>query len=61
MQEPVLVAGGSMLLRSLLQFGCRCESMAVVEDSLMCEYSYVDRHGKVRGHGWRSGGTEGER
>jgi len=46
--EPVTVESGALVADSLLQWGVRVTSLAVVERSLLAEASRVERHGKVR-------------
>ena len=46
--EPVTVETGALVTDSLLQWGVRVTSLAVVERSLLAEASRVERHGKVR-------------
>lgn len=45
--EPAGVASGACVVGSLLQWGSRAETMAVVERSVLTEHAHVGRHGKV--------------
>jgi len=53
---------GSSVRGSIVQWGCSVERMAVVDGSLMCEHSHVDKHGKLLDSllGPNSGVSEGE-
>lgn len=42
-----VIRGGALLEHSLVQWGCRCDSMAVVSGSLLCATATVARHAKV--------------
>ncbi|HYF50307.1 MAG TPA: DUF4954 family protein [Planctomycetota bacterium] len=46
-EESVRVASGAVVRDSILQWGSRIETHAIVERSVCCEHSYVDNHGKV--------------
>jgi hypothetical protein len=46
-EEPTRVEGGALIKNSVLQWGCHVDSMAIVESSVLCEHSGVERHGKV--------------
>ena len=43
------ITDGALVVDSLVQWGCEVGSMAIVEDSVLCEQSCVARHGKVIG------------
>lgn len=60
--EPVRVEHGAQVRRAALQWGACVTSMALVEDSMMCEHSRVERHGKLFGSvlGPNSSISEGE-
>ncbi|MCA9443238.1 MAG: DUF4954 family protein, partial [Candidatus Omnitrophica bacterium] len=45
--HPVHIEDGSIVTRSVVQPGCHVTQQALVEDSVLCEYSSVERHGKV--------------
>jgi len=45
--EPVVLGPGIILRSSLLQWGSKLDSGALVEDSMLMEYSGVERQGKV--------------
>ena len=59
---PTVVEGGCLLEHSIVQWGCRCASMAVVSSSFLCAGSGADRHAKVLGSvlGPCSTASEGE-
>lgn len=46
-EEPVRVEHGAQVRRAVLQWGACATSMALVEDSLVCEHSRVERHGMM--------------
>ena len=46
-QEPAVVCGGASVKKSIVQWGSEVDSMALVETSVLCEHSHVERHGKV--------------
>ncbi len=46
--EITHIQDGVILENVLCQWGSKVESMALVENSLLCEYSGVERHGKVQ-------------
>ena len=46
-EEPVEISHGAYVKNSCIQWGCRVTSMAIVEDSVLTEHSYAERHGKV--------------
>jgi hypothetical protein len=46
-EEPVRIADGAYIRNSCIQWGCLVDSMAIVDDSILTEYSHVERHGKV--------------
>jgi hypothetical protein len=45
--EPVVIESGALVVESLLQWGSRATSLAVVERSVLIEQASVERHGKV--------------
>lgn len=45
--HPVVVEDGAIIRKSSLQWGSHVASLSIVEGSLLCEYSSVERHGKV--------------
>jgi hypothetical protein len=47
--EPARVESGACVTNSLLQWGSRVATLAVVDRSVLTEYSSVERHGKVSG------------
>ena len=46
-EEPAHVRNGAYLSNSCLQWGCDVDSMAIVDNAVLTEYSHVKRHGKV--------------
>ncbi len=46
-EESVEIRDGAYVKKSLIQWGSSVESMGIVEKSLLCEHSHVERHGKV--------------
>jgi len=46
-EEPVELRDGVLVEKALLQWGCKVESMAIVNQAVMIEYSEVERHGKL--------------
>ena len=46
-EEPTEISHGAYIKNSCIQWGCRITSMAIVEDSVLTEHSYAERHGKV--------------
>ena len=60
--QPACIEDGSILTRSVVQPGCRVIQQSLVEDSVLCEHSSVERHGKVMQSiiGPNSGIAEGE-
>jgi hypothetical protein len=60
--EPTRVESGASVSNSLLQWGCRVASLAIVERCLLTEHSYVERHGKATNSvlGPNTGVAEGE-
>lgn len=47
-KEVTEIRDGVIMETSLCQWGVKVESMALVQNSLLCEYSGVERHGKVK-------------
>jgi hypothetical protein len=45
--EPVRIESGSCVTRSLLQWGSRVSTMALVDQAVLTEHSHVERHGKL--------------
>ena len=45
--EPARVASGAFLRDSIVQWGSVLETHAIVQSSVLCEYSIVDSHAKV--------------
>lgn len=45
--EPVELRDGVLVEKALIQWGCKVESMSIVSQSIMIEYSQVERHGKL--------------
>lgn len=60
--EPCVVASGSCVTQSILQWGCEVTTMALVHRSVLTEHSHAERHGKVTDCivGPNSGVAEGE-
>ena len=46
-EEAAFVASGACIKDSIVQWGCRIETHALVENSICCEHSFVDSHGKL--------------
>lgn len=46
-EEQTRVEGGALVKNSILQWGCHVSSMTIVQDSVLCEHSSAERHGKV--------------
>ena len=46
-EEPAVVRGGASVKKSIVQWGAEVDSMALVDTSVLCEHSHVERHGKV--------------
>jgi hypothetical protein len=46
-EEPVRITSGACIKDSIIQWGSRIETHAIVENSVCCEYSFVDAHGSV--------------
>ncbi len=46
-ENPILLKDRSLIEKSLLQWGCKVESMSIVQSSIMLEHSTVERHGKL--------------
>ncbi len=60
--EPTEVTGGSLVNNSSLQWNSAVSSMALVENSVLCEHSHAERHAKLSHTilGPNSGIAEGE-
>ena len=56
------IVGGCFVENSIIQWGCECESMAIVSGSFMCATSHVEKHAKLLDSilGPCSGASEGE-
>src|SRR5262249_40492689 len=48
-EEPIEVKSGACVTGSILQWGSRATTLAVVDHSVLVEQSHVDEHGKVSG------------
>lgn len=46
-KEPSFAGHGALVRNSCMQWGCRVDSMAIVENSVLLEHSVVNRHAKV--------------
>src|SRR5262249_2328323 len=46
-EEPARVESGACVTRSLLQWGSRVATLAVVERAVLTEHSHAERHAKV--------------
>ncbi len=46
-EEPTAVESGACVTRSVLQWGSRVDTLAVVGHSVLTEHSYAERHAKV--------------
>lgn len=60
--HPAIVEDGSIVIRSAVQPGCRVAGHSFVEDSVLCEFSSVEKHGMVHSSiiGPNSAVAEGE-
>lgn len=60
--EPTGISHGAYVRNSCLQWGCEVTSLAIVDDSVLTEYSHVERHAKVTQSiiGPNTGVAEGE-
>ncbi|MBN1758512.1 MAG: DUF4954 family protein [Chitinispirillaceae bacterium] len=60
--EPTVIRDGALIRDSIVQWGCRIDSMAIVERSVCTEHSHVERHAKVTDSiiGPNTGIAEGE-
>ncbi len=47
-EEITHIGDGAILEETLCQWGVNIESMSIIQKSLLCEYSGVERHGKVQ-------------
>jgi len=61
-EERSQVSHGAVLIDSCVQWGCEIITMALVDKTVLCEHSHVERHGKVTMSiiGPNSGIAEGE-
>lgn len=46
-KHPATIEDGAIVTGAVVQWGCHVSSLAIVDGSLLCEYSQVERHGKV--------------
>jgi hypothetical protein len=46
-KHPTTIEDGAIVTGSAVQWGCHVSSLSIVDGSLLCEYSQVERHGKV--------------
>jgi hypothetical protein len=46
-EEPARIQSGACVTHSLLQWGSRADTLAIVDHSVLTEHSSVERHGKV--------------
>ncbi|MBN1498325.1 MAG: DUF4954 family protein [Spirochaetes bacterium] len=46
-EEKTQISHGACVSSSCVQWGCEITSMAIVDTSVLCEHSHVERHGKV--------------
>jgi len=46
-EHPTTIEDGAIITGSAVQWGCHVSSLSIVDGSLLCEYSQVERHGKV--------------
>jgi hypothetical protein len=46
-EEPACISSSACVINSILQWGSRVETMAIVDRSVLLEHSHVERHGKV--------------
>lgn len=60
--EPTVILDGALIRNSIIQWGCRIASMAIVERSVCTEHSHIERHAKVTNSiiGPNTGIAEGE-
>jgi hypothetical protein len=47
LEEPACISSGACITDSILQWGTRVATMAVVDRSVLTEHSHAERHGKV--------------
>lgn len=61
-EERTEILDGAYVVNSLVQWGSEVTSMAIVDRSVLCEHSHVERHGKVTDSliGPNTGVAEGE-
>ncbi|MCY3021806.1 MAG: DUF4954 family protein [Planctomycetota bacterium] len=45
--EPALISTGACIKNAIVQWGCRVETHAIVEQSVCCEHSSVENHGRL--------------
>ena len=46
-EEPTRISSGACVTSSILQWGSRADTMAIVDRSVLTEHSHAERHGKV--------------
>ena len=46
-EERTRLEGGAWVKDSVIQWGCHVDSMAIIQDSVLCEHSGAERHAKV--------------
>ncbi len=61
-EEKAEILDGAWVVKSIVQWGSEVASMGIVDSSVLCEHSHVERHGKVTQSilGPNSGIAEGE-
>lgn len=62
LEERTEISHGAYVKDACVQWGCEVTTMAIVEKSVLCEHSHVERHGKVTSSivGPNTGVAEGE-
>ena len=46
-EEPARITSGACIKESIIQWGCRIDTHAIVEFSVCCEHSFVESHARV--------------
>lgn len=46
-EERTRLEGGALVKNSVVQWGCHVDSMALIQDSVLCEHSGAERHAKI--------------
>lgn len=46
-EERTRLEGGALVKNSVVQWGCHVDSMAIIQDSVLCEHSGAERHAKI--------------